>query len=209
MEKSQVTTLTALFQLNSRDSTAHQRLYTQIPNHYVYQNATQKWTPCKRGGAKVIGRMHYVSPCDTECFYLCLLLLHVRGATSYCDLTTVAGQEADTFQVACRLRNLLEDDDECDNCLAEAEGFQISYQLRPLFATTCVFFCHPAHPLQLWLGDKLAMMEDFSRAHNADTAEISPLLLSVLAESEHRALQTFEQTISHLGIRATKSRNRE
>ena len=82
--------------------------------------------------------MYYISPCDTECFYLRLLLLHVRGATSYRDLRTVAGQEAETFQAACKLRNLLEHD-EWDNCLAEATTLQMPAQLRCLFATICVF----------------------------------------------------------------------
>ena len=175
MERAQVTTLTAWFDLNSHDSTAHQWLYTQIPNHYVYQKATRKWTPRKRGGGNVIGRMYYVSPRDTERYHLRLLLLHVRGATSYRHLRTVAGQEAETFQGACRLHNLLEDDDEWDNCLAEAENFQMPAQLRRLFVTICIF-CHPADPLQLWLDHKMGMIEDFSRAHRSDTAENLALL---------------------------------
>ena len=35
---------------------------------------------------------------------------------------------------------------------------------------------HPADPIELWLGHKLAMMEDFSRDYNADTAENLALL---------------------------------
>ena len=70
----------------------------------------------------------------------------------------------------CRLCNLLEDNDEWDNCLGEAGGFQMPTQLWCLFATICIF-CHPTDTLQLWLGHKSAMMGDFSRAHNADTAE--------------------------------------
>ena len=77
--------------------------------------------------------------------------------------------------MACRLHNLLEDDNEWDKCLGEAGGFQMPTQLRHLCATICIF-CHPADPLQLWLGHKLAMMEDFSRAHNADTAKNLALL---------------------------------
>ena len=68
--------------------------------------------------------MYHVSPRDNERFHLRLLLLHLCGATSYHDLRTVAGQEADTLPVACRLRNLL-DDDEWDNCFGEAGGFQM------------------------------------------------------------------------------------
>ena len=175
LERSQVTTLLAWFDLNSRDPAAHQWLYTQIPKHYVYQKATGMWTPRKRGGGNVIGRMYYVSPRDTERFHLRLLLLHVRGATSYRDLRTVAGQEAETVQAVCRLHNLLEDDDEWDNCLAEAASLQMPTQLRRLFVTICIF-CQPGDPLQLWLDHKLAMMEDFSRVNSAETAENLALL---------------------------------
>ena len=175
MERSQITTLTAWFHLNSHDPSAHQWLYTQIPNHYVYQKATRRWTPRKRGGGNVIGRMYYVSPRDTERYHLRLLLLHVRGATSYRHLRTVDGHEAETFQAACKLHNLLEDDDEWNNCLTEATCFQMPAQLRRLFVIICVF-CQPTDPLKLWLDHKLAMAEDFSRAHSADTAENLALL---------------------------------
>ena len=175
LERSQMTTLLAWFNLNSHDQAAHQWLYPQIPNHYVYQKATGRWTPRKRGGSNVIGRMFYVSPHDAERFHLRLLLLHVRGATCYRDLRTAAGREAETFQAACRLHNLLEDDDEWDNCLTEAGNFEMPSQLRRLFATICIF-CQPADPFQLWCDHKLAMMEDFARTHESETAENLALL---------------------------------
>ena len=123
----------------------------------------------------MIGRMYTASPRDTEQFHLRLLLLHVRGAMSYLDLRTVGHQVAGTFQEACRLRNLLEDDSEWDNCMAEAAGFQMPSELRQLFATICVF-CQPTNPLQLWLDHKSAMMEDFVTNHDAQQAENLALL---------------------------------
>ena len=123
----------AWFDLSSHDQAAHQCVCTQIPNHYVYQKATRMWTPRKCGGGNVIGGMYYVSPRDTECFHLYLLLLHMHGATSYRNLRTVAGQEAETFQAACKLHNLLDDDDEWDNCLAEAASFTNANSALPSF----------------------------------------------------------------------------
>ena len=61
-----------------------------------------KGSPCQ-------GLTFIPSPRDTERFHLRSLLLHIRGATSYCHLKTVPGQETETFQAACKLHNLLED----------------------------------------------------------------------------------------------------
>ena len=119
--------------------------------------------------------MYYISSRDTEHFHLRLLLLHVCGATSYRDLMTIAGQEVETIQAVCRLHNLLDDDDEWDNRLAEAASLQMPTQLRHLFVTFCMS-CQPGHPLQLWLDHKLAIMEDFSRVNSAETAENFALL---------------------------------
>ena len=58
----------------------------------------------------------------------------------YRDLRPAAGQEAVTFQVACRLPNLLEDDDEWDNCFGEAGVFQMPSQIQCLFSTTSAYF---------------------------------------------------------------------
>ena len=75
----------------------------------------------------------------------------------------------------CRLHNLLEDDDEWDNRLAELASLQMPTQLRHLFVTICMF-CQPGDLLQLWLDHKLATMEDFSKVNNAETAENLALL---------------------------------
>ena len=67
--------LLAWFKLNSSDTNAHQYLYHYIPNHYTLYN--KKWSPRKRDGKKVIGRMYRCNPSEGERSYLRLLLLHV------------------------------------------------------------------------------------------------------------------------------------
>ena len=57
----------------------------------------QKWKPRIRGHENVIGRMHSVNMKDTDRYFLRLLLLHVKGATSYDDLYSIEGNEYSTF----------------------------------------------------------------------------------------------------------------
>jgi hypothetical protein len=139
------TTLTDWFELNKRDFSARQYLYAEIPQHFVFNQ--HKWVPRKQG--YVISRMYSVSPTDIERFHLRLLLLHVRGATSFEYVKTVDGVICDTFKEAARRRHLLADDTGWFKCLEEAEGFQMPKQLRQLFAFLCVW-CQPTSPKMLW-----------------------------------------------------------
>lgn len=103
------TTLTAWFDLNRNDPNARQFLYTDIPYHYVFSNS--QWTVRQRH-LKLVPRMYTVSIKDEERFYLRMLLLHVRGATSYEDVRTVDGVVYETFKLAAFHRHLLASDDE-------------------------------------------------------------------------------------------------
>ena len=72
------THLTAWFELNSNDESAHHFLYPEIPN--TMYSMTER-----RSGDRIISRMYSVSPSDPEKFYLRLLLLHVPGAKRFDD----------------------------------------------------------------------------------------------------------------------------
>ncbi|MFN9980396.1 MAG: hypothetical protein ACK53Y_10800, partial [bacterium] len=111
------TLLESWFSLNSRDPDASQWLYTEIPQHYVY--AQGSWKKRQRGGDKIVSRMYTVSIKDEERFYLRMLLLHVKGATSFDSLKTVDGIMCETFKAAAELRGLLDTDDEWDRCLTD------------------------------------------------------------------------------------------
>ena len=131
------TQLTAWFKLNETNEDPHQYLYTEIPTYYVFNKTHRKWEERKQSGDKIISRMYYVSPKESERFYLRMLLLHVSGAKSFEELESVGDFTADTFQDACKLRHLLDDDSEWDNTMMEASNFRMPRELRALFATIC------------------------------------------------------------------------
>ncbi len=154
------TTLTAWFKANGDFEEARNLYYQDFPTKFIFSNG--KWSPRKQGFA--IGRMYYVSPKanDSECFYLCLLLTAVKGATSFEDLRTVNNQVKPTFKEACIALGLLSDDNEWHQCLEEAGLMATGHQLRILF-TTILIDCSPTHPRQLWDAHKHRLCDDVKR----------------------------------------------
>lgn len=150
------TMLTAHFKQHALFGTQHK--YVDFPNIFVFKDGV--WQPRKRGGYKIIPRLYYVSPKDTERYCLRILLLHVAGAKCFVDLRTVNGRVLETFKAACVELHLLEDDTEWDKTLEEASQFAMPAQLRSLLATICLQ-CNPVNPLQLWMTHKATMIEDY------------------------------------------------
>ena len=56
------THLTAWFELNNNNASAHQILYPDIPKHYVFNDRDKKWTLRQRGGDRIISHMYSVIP---------------------------------------------------------------------------------------------------------------------------------------------------
>jgi len=106
--------------------------------------------------------MYSVSPTQTELFHLRLLLLTVKGATSFNDLRTVNGQFYDSFSAICLALGVIEDDDEWKQAKNEAVGWMMPGQLRRLFARI-LLHCQPLHPKELWEDFKVALSEDYCR----------------------------------------------
>ncbi len=79
---SKETTLTAWFKLNQQDPSANQYLYSEIPENFVFDKASHSWQP-RIKYCKLISRMYTVSLNEPERYYLRLLLLNIRGATSF------------------------------------------------------------------------------------------------------------------------------
>ena len=92
--------------------------------------------------------MLYVHTNSGEPFYVCVLLLAVKGATSFEDLRTVDGQLLPTFHAACLAKGPLEDDSEWRQCLQEAAHMASGHQLRNLFVTLFCD-CSPSDSLAL------------------------------------------------------------
>ena len=111
-------------------------------------------------------------PKEGERFYLRLLLVHVKGATSFAHLKEFGGVQYPTFKAACCARGLLADDNEWKETLLEAATTMPAKPLRDLFIHI-LFHNEPTDPIGLWnlvIDDatgrtlKTDMAEDFRRA---------------------------------------------
>lgn len=177
------TILTSWFKLNERDEHARQYLYTEIANHCTYNSRTRTWT--RRGSSQIaVGRLYFVQPRDVERFALRLLLLHVRGATSYRYLrTTPDGVVHPTFHEAAIARGLLHNGNELDELLEEFSLFQTSArEFRKLFAMMFALR-KPSYAARLWEKDRPELAADFfyqqqqqGRARDEESAYVSALI---------------------------------
>jgi len=158
----QVTMLIDYFSLNSCDEEAKQYLYVEIPRYYTFKKEKinkrniSRWVK-RKSHYNCIGRMYSVSPTQTELFHLRLLLLTVKGATSFNDLKSVNGVICQSFSMACLALGLIEDDDEWKRAkLNEAVERMMPRQLRRLFVHILIH-CQPLHPEEFWENFKVAM----------------------------------------------------
>ncbi|XP_053596165.1 uncharacterized protein LOC128668037 [Microplitis demolitor] len=80
--------------------------------HQFHRRKQGKIVPGYLGIKKdhVLGRVYTVHPTNTECYYLRFLLHEVRGPESFTALRTIKDVIYPTFQEACRVMGLLEDD---------------------------------------------------------------------------------------------------
>ncbi|XP_029172378.1 uncharacterized protein LOC114941527 [Nylanderia fulva] len=162
-----VTMLLDYFQLNARDEEAKQYLYSDIPSHYVFKKVIingrtiNRWVKRQRY-FNCIGRMYSVSPSQIELFHLRILLLHVKGATSFQELKTVNNEIHQTFTAACLALGLIEDDEEWYRAMNEAKVWMMPRRLRNLFVRILIH-CQPVHPKKLWDEFKKDMSEDYTR----------------------------------------------
>ena len=163
-QKATKSKLLAWFKLNQEDQDARDYLYIEIPEHYTWDDKNSKWKPRLRGHETTIGRMYSVSPTDREKWFLRILLLNVKGATSFTDLRKVDRHPTPfaTFQEACIARGLTDDDSEWDTCLTEAATHKMPVQLRRLFAFICLM-CEPSDAAALFDRHSKHLMEDFKR----------------------------------------------
>ncbi|GFX01509.1 ATP-dependent DNA helicase [Trichonephila clavipes] len=163
------TTLTAFYSLCQDDLCAKTLLYSEVPKFYTWNTLTKKFQRRKQGKAveghtnlyssDALGRLYTVHPNNTECFYLRLLLINIRGPISFQDLRTVNGQLCATYRQACQELNLLENDAHWDTALADASNTARPQQIRTLFAIILTT-CFPSNPKDLWEKYKDYMSED-------------------------------------------------
>lgn len=163
------TTLTSFFSICQSDPFARTLLYSEMPRYYTWNASSKKFQRRKQGdvvpghpdvrSTEALGRIYTVHPKNDECFYLRLLLVNVRGPTSFESLRTVNGVVLPTFRAACQELNLLENDTHWDTTIAEATVSASPNQIRTLFAII-ISTCFPSNPHELWNKYKDDMSED-------------------------------------------------
>jgi hypothetical protein len=99
-----------------------------------------------------------------------ILLLHVRGATSFLNLRTVNRVEYATFYQAAEAMHLIADDQEWTNCLEDARQTEMPAAMRLLYANICAN-CGPSDPLLLWETFRESMSEDIQHRFNQISQE--------------------------------------
>jgi len=140
-----------------------------MSRYYTWNAASMKFQRRKKGDAvagfadvyssDALGRIYTVRPRQDECFYLRLLLVNVRGPTSFNSLRTVDGELCATFREACQCLNLLENDSHWDLTLVDATVSAPANQIRKLYAII-IATCYPSNPNALWENCKEEMVDD-------------------------------------------------
>ena len=94
--------------------------------------------------------MFMTNPSQRERHYFCLLLHHIPGARSFTDLKTLPnGTVHNSFKETALALGPLQNDDEWDECMAEASISFMPKQLCSLFVTILIFG-EPANYVMLW-----------------------------------------------------------
>ncbi|GFR02766.1 ATP-dependent DNA helicase [Trichonephila clavata] len=107
-----LTTLIEFFTLCRNNTFARALLYSEVPTYFTWNTSTRTFQRRKQGRAvqghqnlystDALGRLYTVHPNNAECFYVRLLLINVRGPTSFQELKTVNGHVCAMFREACQ-----------------------------------------------------------------------------------------------------------
>ena len=154
--------------------------------------------------AHVLGRVYTISPRQGECFYLRLLLHHIRGPQSFAHLKTVEGNLCSSFREACFRLGLLEDDNQYHLAMQEASVSNSAASLRSLFAVILTW-CEPSNPLDIYEHHKESMAEDFlhqqrTRLSNADLDFNDNIFNLALNDLQDKVLSMGGRKLSEYGL---------
>nr|XP_042906016.1 uncharacterized protein LOC122270892 [Parasteatoda tepidariorum] len=165
----QPTTLAEFFTLCGNDTFARTLLYSEVPTYFTWNTSTRKFQRREQGRAAqghlnlystdALGHLYTLRSNNAECSYLRLLLINVRGPTSFQELKTVNGHVCAAFREACQKLSLLENDAHWDISLADASNKAQPQQIRTLFSSILTT-CFPANPKDLWEKYKDYKSED-------------------------------------------------
>lgn len=131
--------------------------YMEFPRYFTWKADQGKWKLREKGN--VIGRLIDIHTYAGETFFLRMLLMQTKGATSYKDLPTVNGKVYTTFKEACDALGLLKDDRQWHIALQENALSAMPRQLRELFVHILTNNTVD-DPLRLWTEHWKSMSED-------------------------------------------------
>jgi hypothetical protein len=95
--------LTAWFHLNQHDEQARQYTFLELPQYYLWNHSKKRWTK-RRRIRKTIARIFPVMPRFAEKFAIRMLVISVRGPTSFEELRTLDdGTLCETFTQAAKV----------------------------------------------------------------------------------------------------------
>ncbi|XP_060536677.1 uncharacterized protein LOC132708382 [Cylas formicarius] len=129
-----VSKLVAYFRLNAVDPEARRLRYVEIPENYVWFRGEGEWR-ARQHFNKIVGVIREVSPLDDDRFHLRILLQHLRGATSFESIRTLAdGYVCQAYREACEKRRLLANFDIYRNAMREVCDRDLPPRVRNFFA---------------------------------------------------------------------------
>lgn len=145
-----------------------------------------------------------------ECYYLRMLLQHVRGPMSFEHLRIVNNVIFQTYQGACKELNLLEGDEHWQSTMSDVVMSKPAIKLRELF-TIILIFCQPSDPSELWnkfrndlcediLNRKRNENQDMTLAYSDDIYNDGLIIEDKIHEICHKSLTDFR-------LPASKSNN--
>ncbi|XP_074373466.1 uncharacterized protein LOC141713790 [Apium graveolens] len=158
------------FEANKNIPEARQFIYNQFPQYFTWKGDVCHWKIRERG--TVFRRLSDVHASSGETFFLRMILMHIKGATSFRDLRTVNGIVYNTYKEACDALGLLNDDRKCHITMSENVVHVMLYQLRQLF----VFILsnnQVADPLKLWNEHWKALSDDVLYSRRKSTGNIN------------------------------------
>lgn len=192
-ERRSRTMLTEFFNINSQRPEGPAYLYSEWPEHFVWDESTRCWKDRQRGFN--IGRLVYAASAEGERYYLRLLLTHVRSPRSFAHLLTVNGESCATLQESALKRGLLEQDNSIEECMNEGVQVKLPHALRRLFATLLIF-CQPADPTTLWSKYYAALSEDFRHKFPQNEDKI----LRLTAQQVERFLESMGKSFQDFNL---------
>ncbi|XP_062000159.1 uncharacterized protein LOC133717461 [Rosa rugosa] len=179
------TMLTGWFKANATYPGASELTYTEFPSHFVWNSHTNCWTPRKR--YETIGRIAHVPPSLGELYFMRMLLNIQKGCHNFDSIKTINGITYSSYQEACRILGLLDDDKEWIEALENSLHAATASEIRQLFVTI-ILFCDVANPKMLLESYWLNMCDDI--LHKARIELGNPNL--ILPDSELRNKLLFE-----------------